>query len=113
MLGLCRNTHRFCFDGAEQFREIPDLNALERTHGILDFAAQPEIDSAIDESVEFLDRVLPCEWMGSEAGIVLNLMVDHLPIRESDSNFRRHFPRVELGVVVVRPNRYLLQQALH
>ena len=79
-LGRSVGTRRFCLDGAEQLHQVPDLDAFERTYGILDFAAEPLVDSAGDQSVKLLDLVVPREWMGSETGIVLNLVFDYIPV---------------------------------
>src|SRR5277367_4233299 len=62
---------------AEQLHQVPDLDAFERAHGILDFAADAFVGAAGHEPVEFLDRILPREWMGSEARVILNLVLDH------------------------------------
>src|SRR5205814_2308580 len=53
---------------AEQFHKVPHLDVFQRTHGILDLAAQLFVYPAGDEPVELLDRVVPCERPGGEAG---------------------------------------------
>lgn len=80
---------------------------------MLDLPAQPCVDATGYEPVEFLDGFLPCERMGSETRIVLNLVLDHGPVSQMDRDLCWHFPRVLSREFVVRTDRNLLQQRLH
>jgi hypothetical protein len=61
------------FHTAKQRHQVRNLNAFERMHGILDLPAQPFVDATGDEPIELLDRVFPCERMGSEARKILRI----------------------------------------
>jgi hypothetical protein len=63
----------------QQFHQVSDLDGFERTHGALDLAAKARVEAAGDELVELLNRVFPCEGVGSEARVVLDLMLAPLP----------------------------------
>ena len=61
----------------------------------------------------FCDGVLPRERMGSEARVVLNLVLDHFPVLQPDDDLGGHFLGIFVRVFMVRPDRNLLQQSLH
>src|ERR1700722_3945900 len=79
-------------DVTEQFHQVPNPDVFHRTHGILDLVGQTVIDATGHERVELLYRVFPCEWMGSEAWVVLDLVLDHSPVLQMDDDLSRHFP---------------------
>src|ERR1700751_2176517 len=102
-----------CLHAAQQRHQVADLNAFERAHRVLDLLAHGIVDAPRDELVEFLDLVLPGKWMGSEAGIVLHLVLERCPILQADRDLRRHSTRIFIGVFLVRFRRYLLHERLH
>jgi hypothetical protein len=63
--------------------------------------------------VELLDRVFPGERMGSEAWVILNLVLDHSPVLQPHGDLGGHLLWIFLREFMVRPDRNLLQQALH
>src|SRR5271155_6287606 len=73
-------------DAVEQCHQVPNLDVFERMHGILDLPAQPLVSAAGYEPVELFDGVLPSERMGSEARVVLNLVLDHHPVLKPDGD---------------------------
>jgi hypothetical protein len=109
VLGLHRGARSFCLDRAKQLHQVLDLDAFERTYRILDFAAEPLVDAVGDQAVELFDRVVPREWMGSKAGIVLNFVLDYIPVLQTDCDLGGHLAGIDFGEFVVRPNRNLLQ----
>jgi hypothetical protein len=68
------------------------LDTFERTNGILYFSAQNLIGATSRQPVELLDGLLPREQMGSEARIVLKLVLDNLSVLEPDGDRGRIFP---------------------
>ena len=70
--------------------------------GILDLGGQPLVNATGHECVELMDRVLPCERMGSEARVVLDLVFDHASVLQPDADLGRHLLGIFLGVFVKR-----------
>jgi hypothetical protein len=98
---------------AQQFRQVSDLDGFERTHGALDLPAEARVEAAGHDLVELLDRVFSREGMGSEARVVLDLVLDHIPALQPDRDLDRHLVGVWVRILMVWPDRNLLQQCLH
>ena len=75
---------------AQQFHQVSDLDGFERTHGVLDLPGEARVEAAGHDLVELLDRVFSREGMGSEARVVLDLVLDHIPALQPDRDLDRH-----------------------
>src|SRR3984885_2082117 len=73
-------------DVTEQIHQVPDADVFHRTNCILDLAGQTVVDATGHERVELLDRVFPCERMRSKARVVLDLMLNHFSVLQTDGD---------------------------